>query len=292
MFNFINQIGGSLPLRILFTFIGVIILYWIFSYIFNVLKKYLLKRAKNKKERSDIEIFSRAIKYAIILFLIIFGILSYSGSLVSIGLFAGLISASLGWALQRPITGVAAWLMIVVKRPFEIGDRVIIGNVKGDISDITLTHVHIKEIGGTIPSEETSGRLILIPNAKLFEVDIINYTKKDDFILDEVIFPITFDSDIDGAQKIAEESAEIVLKDYEKNAQKPYSRTYFQPSGVNIFVRYLAFAPDRNEISSRITQGIFKKVNQTEKIKFAYLHTEISLSKSQYDSLNRDEDEK
>jgi len=281
MFNFIDSINGNLFLRVSFTIISITILYWIFCYIFNTLKKNLLRRAKNKKERSDIEIFSRAIKYLIVLFLIIFGILSYSGSLVSIGLFAGLISASLGFALQRPISGMAAWLMLVVKRPFEIGDRVIIGAVKGDISDISLTHVHIKEIGGTIPSEEISGRTILIPNAKLFEEDIINYTRQDNFILDEVSFPITFNSDIDEAQKIAEESAKIVLKDYEKNTQKPYSRTYFQPSGVDIFVRYLTLASNRNEISSKITQNIFKKVNKTEKVKFAYFHSEVLLNRNQ-----------
>jgi len=280
MFNFIDPINGNLFLRILFTFISITVLYWIFCYIFNVLKKHLLEKAKNKKERSDIEIFSKAIKYIVVLFLIIFGVLSYSGSLVSMGLFAGLISASLGFSLQRPISGMAAWLMLVIKRPFEIGDRVIIGLVKGDISDITLSHVHIKEIGGTIPSEEISGRTILIPNAKLFEEDIINYTRKDNFILDEVSFPITFDSNIDEAQKIAEESANIVLKDYEKNTQKPYSRTYFQPSGVDIFVRYPTLASDRNEISSKITQNIFKKVNKTEKVKFAYFHSEVLLNKN------------
>ncbi len=276
-----DQFSGNLFLKISFTVISIIILYWIFCYIFNFLKKFLLKRAKNKKERSDIEIFSRAIKYIVVLFLIIFGLLSYSGSLISIGLFAGLISASLGFALQRPISGMAAWLMLVVKRPFEIGDRVIIGTVKGDVSDISLTHVHVKEIGGTIPSEEISGRTILIPNAKLFEEDIINYTRKDNFILDQVSFPITFDSDIDGAQKIAEESAQIVLKDYEKNTQKPYSRTYFQPSGVDIFVRYLTLASNRNEISSKITQNIFKKVNQSKKIRFAYFHSQVFLNNNQ-----------
>jgi small-conductance mechanosensitive channel len=281
MFNFIDQFNGNLFLKVCFTVISVTILYWIFCYIFNFLKKFLLGKAKNKKERSDIEIFSKAIKYIVVLFLIIFGVLSYSGSLVSIGLFAGLISASFGFSLQRPISGMAAWLMVVVKRPFEIGDRVIIGTVKGDVSDISLSHIHIKEIGGTIPSEETSGRSILIPNAKLFEEDIINYTRKDNFILDEVSFPITFDSDIDIAQKIAEESAEIVLKGYEKNKQKPYSRTYFQPSGVDVFVRYLTLASNRNEISSKITQNIFKKVNKNNKIKFAYFHSQVFLNNTQ-----------
>jgi len=279
MVNSINEIEWNSFARVLFTIIFVLILYWFFCYLLNILKKYLLKKAKNKKERSNIEIFSRAIKYIVILFLVIFAILSYSGSLASIGLVAGLLSAALGWALQRPISGMAAWLMIVVKRPFEIGDRVIIGNVKGDISDITLTHVHIKEIGGTIPSEETSGRLILIPNAKLFEEDIINYTKRDNFILDEVIFPITFESDIDEAQNIAKESARDVLKDYIEDIKELYTRTYFQPSGVNVFIRYLTLTPKRNEISSRITERIFNKIKASKNVRFAYYHSEILLKK-------------
>ena len=279
MVNSINGIEWSSFTRILLIIVLVLILYWVFCHLLNILKKHLLKKAKNKKERSNIEIFSRAIKYIIIIFLIIFAVLSYSGSLTSIGLFAGLLSAALGWSLQRPISGMAAWLMLVVKRPFEIGDRVIIGTVKGDISDITLTHVHIQEIGGTIPSEETSGRLILIPNAKLFEVDIINYTKKDNFILDEVSFPITFESDIDEAQKIAKESARTVLKDYLENTKELYTRTYFQPSGVNIFIRYLTLTPKRNEISSRITERIFNKIKDCKKVRFAYYHSEILLRK-------------
>ena len=279
MVNSINEIEWSSFTRILFIVVLVLILYWVFCHLLNILKKHLLKKARNKKERSNIEIFSRAIKYIIIIFLVIFAILSYSGSLTSIGLFAGLLSAALGWSLQRPISGMAAWLMLVVKRPFEIGDRVIIGTVKGDISDITLTHVHIQEIGGTIPSEETSGRLILIPNAKLFEEDIINYTKKDNFILDEVSFPITFESDIDEAQKIAKESAKTVLKDYMEDTKEIYTRTYFQPSGVNIFIRYLTLAPKRNEISSRITERIFNKIKACKKVRFAYYHSEILLKR-------------
>ena len=279
MVNSINEIEWSSFTRILFIIVLVLILYWVFCHLLNILRKYLLKKAKNKKERSNIEIFSRAIKYIIIIFLVIFAILSYSGSLTSIGLFAGLLSAALGWSLQRPISGMAAWLMVVIKRPFEIGDRVIIGTVKGDISDITLTHIHIQEIGGTIPSEEISGRLILIPNAKLFEQDIINYTKKDNFILDEVSFPITFESDIDEAQKIAKESAKTILKDYMEDTKEIYTRTYFQPSGVDIFIRYVTLAPKRNEISSRITERIFNKIKACKKVRFAYYHSEILLKR-------------
>jgi small-conductance mechanosensitive channel len=221
--------------------------------------------------------------------LLIFIVLAHFGSLAGLGLFAGLMSAALGWALQRPISGIAAWLMVVIKRPFEIGDRIIIGEVKGDVSDITLTHIHLKEVGGTIPSEEKSGRTteeisgrtVLIPNARLFEEDIINYTKKDNYILDEVDFPVTFESDIEEAKKIVGESAQKIIKEYIKKP-KIYIRTYFQASGVNVFVRYFTPALERNEISSQITEEILKRVRKVKNIRFAYHHEETVVKKTDF----------
>lgn len=239
----------------------------------------LLKGVKTKKEISDIKIFFRVLRYALILLLIIFIILSYVGSLLGIGITAGFLTAALGWALQRPITGIAGWLMVVLIRPFEIGDRIVIGGVKGDVVDISLTHIHIDEIGGTVTSEETSGRIILIPNSKLFEENIINYTKEDDFILDQVKFPITFKSDIEKAIKTSKESAKEVLQQYFKKIEEPYIRISFQSSGVDIVVRYNTPAQKREEISSKITQKIFSKIKDSKEVEFAYPRTEVVIKK-------------
>ncbi len=76
------------------------------------------------------------------------------GSFAGLGIFAGLFSAAMGWALQRPITRAVAWLMIVTRGLVRIGDRILVGQVKGDVKDITLTHIYMEEIGGTIHSEE------------------------------------------------------------------------------------------------------------------------------------------
>lgn len=257
----------------------VIIAYFIANLLLIFIRKELLKGDKTKKEISDIKIFFRVLRYILIALLLIFIILSYVGSLLGIGITAGFLTAALGWALQRPITGIAGWLMVVLIRPFEIGDRVVIGGVKGDIVDISLAYIHIDEIGGTVVSEETSGRLILIPNSKLFEVDIINYTKQDDLILDQVKFPITFKSDIDRAFKIAEASANEVLKEYFEKFEKPYIRTSFQSSGIDIVVRYNAPAQKREEISSKITQKIFSKIKDSKEVEFAYQHTEVVIKK-------------
>jgi small-conductance mechanosensitive channel len=289
MLNKINQINWDSFFDIIVTVLIALIVYWLFCRLIKILEKRLIVKAKNKKEKSDIEIFSRAIRYFFMFCLLIFIVLAHFGSLTGLGIFAGLMSAALGWGLQKPISGIAAWLMIVIKRPFEIGDRIIVGEIKGDISDITLTHIHLKEVGGTIPTEEksgrtteeVSGRTVLVPNARLFEEDIINYTKKDNYILDEVCFPVTLESDIEEAKKILGESAQKIIKEYIKQP-KIYIRTYFQSSGVNVFVRYFTPTLERNEISSQITEEILKRVRKAKNIRFSYHHEETLVQKTDF----------
>lgn len=268
MFEFLLNINWDLTWKILRTVLVFIVFYFIFFRFFKIVKERFLNKAKTKKEKTSIEIFFRAIQYLLLFLLLIFTFLAYGGSLTGIGVTVGLFSAALGWALQRPITGIAAWLMVILKRPFEIGDRVTIGDIKGDVNDITLTHIHIKEIGGTIASEETSGRIILIPNNKLFEQDIINYAYKDELILDQVKFTISFESNLERVQKIALDSAKEVLSEYLPQAKEPYTRIFFQTGGIDIYVRYTIPSSDREEISSKITKKILDKVISSKEIKF------------------------
>ena len=73
-----------------------------------------------------------------------------------VGFIAGLLTIAVGMALQKPISSVFAWLIIVTRRPFSIGDRVVISNIRGDVVDISLTHIYLEEVGGTIDGEEKS----------------------------------------------------------------------------------------------------------------------------------------
>ncbi len=279
MFDFLKKVEWGFIFKILGILFFFTVAYFVVNRILNTLKNIFLKKAKTKKEKSNIEIFFNFINYFLIFLFIIFAFFAYGGNLTGIGVVAGLLSAALGWALQRPITGMAAWLMVILKRPFEIGDRVIIGNIKGDVTDITLTHIHIREIGGTISSEETSGRIILIPNAKLFEENIINYTFHDELILDQVIFTITYESNLEKAKKIALKKAKEVLCKYFKNFSPPYLRIWLQPSGINIHIRYQVPAQKREEISSEITQAIIREILSEKEINFAYPHQEVLIKK-------------
>jgi small-conductance mechanosensitive channel len=247
---------------------------------FTILRTNLMKKAKTKKQRSNIRIFGQFSRYTLSLLVIILAILTTSGAWSSFGVFLGLLSAAIGFALQQPITGVAAWIMIVTKRPFDIGDRIIIGDVKGDVVDFNLTHVHVMEIGGLISDEENSGRIIMVPNWMLFEKNIINYTSNNDFVLHSVTVNVTYESNLDRAIEIADFSARKFLAGtISTSPGVPKVRVDFRASGIDVQVKYFSPARQLHEYSSKITKEIFDRVNDADDVEIAYPHTEVVFRK-------------
>lgn len=209
----------------------------------------------------------------------IFGIISLSGSLKTLGISAGFLGMVLGWSLQAPVTGIAAWLMLILKRPFKIGDRVIIAGITGDVMDITLTHVILNQVGGTVSSEERSGRGILIPNAILFGQTITNYTLEEEYILVEVPVRITFQSDWAEAERILVSAAQEVTADViEETKEEPFIRAELFDAGVMMRLRYKTRPVDRARSLSDIVKIIFHEFSNNENVEFCYAHSEVIYS--------------
>ncbi|MCD6496311.1 MAG: mechanosensitive ion channel family protein [Candidatus Aenigmarchaeota archaeon] len=273
------HVTGMLPTLILLAvFLGISLL--VYKVITAGIKRGVLKRAKTKKQKNNVLVFLSLWRYAFTVLILVTIIFLLGGDITGLGVWAGLLTAALGWALQKPITGVAGWIMVIVKRPFQIGDRIQIGAVKGDVQEISLTHIYLKEIGGTIATEETSGRVIMIPNSKLFEQDIINYTLTDDYILEQVVVTLTYESDLDKAIDICRKAAEKVTKDFvDKMPKRPYIRTFFQQSGIDVKTRFYVPASDRIRVASELTQEIFRGIDKEKTTEIAYPHTEVVLRK-------------
>ncbi len=117
-------------------------------------------------------------------------------------MFGGML---LGWSLQAPVSGFAAWMLVCVKRPFRPGDRIQFPNLglTGDVKEIGAMYVVLDQVGGTVGSEEAVGRYILVPNAMLFSQVVINFTVPQEaaYMLDEVVVRITYDSDMQEAER-------------------------------------------------------------------------------------------
>ena len=260
----------------------IIISFIIFNIVLKLIKKSLLEKVKTKKQRSNVTVFTDLLKYLFAVFLIIIGISVYSGKLGDLGFVAGLLTVAIGWALQKPISGVVAWLILVTRRPFHIGDRVIISNMKGDVTNITLTHIFLDEVGGTIDGEEGSGRTVMIPTSVIFEQEVINYTQRDDYILDEVVTAITYESDLKKAEEIITDAVDSIMKSIREGFPKrirkdSHVRLMFQDSGIDVILRYYTIATRRNEITTSIRREIWNSIRKMPSVEFAYPHTEVLL---------------
>ena len=277
IFGALNQYNDILELIVI-----IIISFMIFSIILKLIKKRLLAKVKTRKQRSNVTVFTDLLKYLFAFFLIIIGISIYSGKLGDLGFVAGLLTVAVGWALQKPISGVVAWLILVTRRPFHIGDRIIISNMKGDVTDITLTHIFLDEVGGTIDGEEGSGRTVMIPTSSIFEQEVINYTQRDDYILDEVVTAITYESDLKKAEELITDAVDEIVKPLWENfpkiiSKKSHIRLMFRDSGIEVAIRYYTIANRRNEITTDIQREIWNRIRKTSSVDFAYPHTEVLL---------------
>jgi len=219
----------------------------------------------------------RSLMLIIALFAIISVIFRVGAILALLATFGGMF---LGWSLQSPVSGFVAWIVVTVKRPFRIGDRIFFPSwgLIGDVLDVGIMYTRMNQVGGTVGSEEKSNREILIPNAILWGNVIINYTSQlttgdettERFILDEVIVRITFDSDWDEAEKIMLRAAREVTYDIiEDSGTQPYIRSDLYDYGIYLRLRYMTLAVDRPRIVHEITKRVVRYIQESKKVDLA-----------------------
>lgn len=255
---------------VILTTIAVIVAYRLSR---RVLRKYMTARAMKTDNIENFLLFWRYFWMAGAVILIA---VSFSGSIANVGISAAFLGMVLGWSLQAPVTGIAAWLMIILKRPFKIGDRVIINGITGDVTDINLTHILLNQVGGTVGGEDKSGRGVLIPNATLFSQVIYNYTLETRHLLDEVTVQVTFESDIAEAERICLNAAREVTQDIiAETGIEPYTRMEFTDWGLRIRVRYQALAMERQRMTSEVTRYIHRQFVGNPKVEFRYPLQEV-----------------
>jgi small-conductance mechanosensitive channel len=124
----------------------------------------------------------------------------------------GLIGAGVAFAMQRVITAVAGYFVILRGKTFNVGDRILMGGVRGDVIGLSFMQTRIMEMGNS-PREETdeqswvhsrqfTGRIVTVTNDKIFDCPVYNYTHEFAYIWDEISLPLHFKQDFDRAEKI------------------------------------------------------------------------------------------
>lgn len=109
----------------------------------------------------------------------------------------GIVSFILGFALQTPITSFFGWIYILIRKPYEVGDRIRIGNVYGDVINVSYIDTTLWEFNGEyLSGDHPSGRIIRFVNSKVFSEFVYNYSwPLFPFIWNELSLFISHESD-------------------------------------------------------------------------------------------------
>jgi len=201
--------------------------------------------------------------------------------------FLGLVSAGLAIALKDLVSNLAGWVFILWRRPFTVGDRIQIGAHRGDVIDIRIFQFSLLEIGNWVDAEQSTGRVIHVPNAKVLTDVLANYSKAFQYIWDEMPVLITFESNWrkakeiltrlgtkhaehlgDEAQQRVREASKKFLIFYTKLTPVVYTKV--AESGVLLTLRYLVEPRRRRGTAEAIWEDVLDEFARCEDIDFAY----------------------
>ena len=130
----------------------------------------------------------------------------------------GLVGAGIAFALQRVITAVAGYVVILRGKTFNVGDRIMMGGVRGDVIDLSFMQTRIMEMGQSakeqgdqpeiwVKSRQFTGRIVTVTNDKVFDCPVYNYTHEFPYIWDEINFPVRFQANREKVEKVLLEAA-------------------------------------------------------------------------------------
>ena len=281
--NWLNAIytkGLGLDLRIINSLITILVLWFIFWLTTSIISR----RVSDKRSRYQ---WRKLTGYFFFLVgLLVIGRIWIAG-FQSLATYLGLLSAGLAIALKDPISDLFGWIFIMWRRPFEVGDRIEIGEVAGDVVDQRIFQFSLMEIGNWVHADQSTGRLLHVPNQVVFTSVLANYTKGSDYIWNELPVLITFESDwqkaknllLEIANQYTKDNIEMIESSFEKATKRflieygkltPTVYSSVEESGVELTIRYLCEPRQRRDSSQIIWEAILKAFAVHQDIDFAY----------------------
>jgi small-conductance mechanosensitive channel len=250
----------------------------------RLIKKILLTKVQDIRVRYQWQKISLYLSVFLIIFFLINTWLNIFGSVAT---FLGLISAGIAIALKDPLVNMVAWFFILIRKPFSVGDRIQIGKISGDVIDIRLFQFSVNEIGNWVDADQSTGRIVHIPNGIVFIEPQANYTAGFDYIWSEMPVLLTFESNWKKAKIILSEildnhglslsnEAEKQIKEAAKKFLIFYTKltpivyTSVKDSGVMLTLRFMCNPRERRNVEEKIWEDILTKFAECDDIDFAY----------------------
>jgi small-conductance mechanosensitive channel len=203
----------------------------------------------------------------------------------SLATYLGLLTAALTVALRDPITDIIGWLFILSNKTLEVGQRVQIGEHTGDVIDRGVFQISLMEIGNWVDAEQSTGRVLHIPNGRVFTTVVANYSRGMERIWNEIPVLLSFDSNWEKAKGLLEkivdehgrtesEAAEAQLQNGSRGYMIQYNKltpivyTSVRENGILLTIRYLCDPRQRRDSTQAIWEAILREFERQADIRF------------------------
>lgn len=197
------------------------------------------------------------------------------------------LGAGVALALHDVLLNIAGWIYIVIRHPYNAGDRIELGNVKGDVIDIRLFQTTLLEIGNWVDGDQSTGRVVHLPHGQIFRSSLYNYTKGFEHLWNEFSILITFESNWKKAKEVLLKCGEQESREIQESVEKKIDRmakeyliyykkftpivyTKIVDSGVKLTLRYLTDAKKRRIGEDTVSRQVIEEINASPDIAFAY----------------------
>lgn len=200
--------------------------------------------------------------------------------------FSGIVFAGVAFASQKLFQSLAGFLVIVFGRTFDLGERIEMGGVRGDVLDIGLLKTTVMEMG--VPSEQQpdprhwvearqyTGRIVTLTNDAVFEKPVYNYSRSLDFLWEEIRTPIKYGADLAAAERILVEAARAEIGDLGREARARMEKlrnravladAHFEPAvfvrltdnWIELSLRFVCKPHGIRELKDRISRRILER---------------------------------
>ncbi len=244
------------------------------------IRVYLISQIENKPARYNLtRVLNLIMVFAIVIIGLSFLYATWYMALVSLGI----LSLILGFALQTPITSFIGWIYLLIRQPYRVGDRIKIGDAKGDVIDVSYFDTTLWEVGGPyLSTEHPSGRIIKFPNSLVLNQTVYNFSwPLFPYIWNEIKFQVAYDTDLEFVartmreiveEEIGEQMIDLVRVYRELLSQTPVDELEIQERPVVHFrtnentwleaiVRYLVHPKESGRVKTRLTRKLLEKLN-------------------------------
>jgi small-conductance mechanosensitive channel len=281
--QWINDITGLNPQfqSNLFTSIFIIFLFWLIR---TIIIRIIWRKTEVVQQRYRWQKITTYV--SVTLGILLVGRIWFEG-IQSLATFLGLVTAGLAIALQDIVKSLAGWIFILWRKPFSLGDRIQVGNHAGDVIDVRVFKFTMLEIGNWVDADQSTGRMVHLPNSLVLTEVVANYAQGFEFIWNEIPVLLTFESDWKKGKeilrKIVSKHAEHLSETAEKRIKEASKRfmifyksltpivyTTVKDSGVLLTLRYMIDPRRRRGSEEAIWEDILTEFAACDDIDFAY----------------------